>query len=136
MKITALCRQKLRPLYVTILGTVVLLAFEPMYAVAAQPSRTTINADTSRSLPDYYPSSFPRTGVVQKHNSAARNIIISGTRYYYNNNTKIHILSSPVGYIHNLSTGTEVGFSYIEDDKRRRFLVEAWTLPKGTVKGN
>ena len=73
---------------------------------------------------------------MQKHNAAARNIIISGTRYHYNNNTKIHILSSEVGYIHNLSSGTEVGFSYTEDDKRRRFLVEAWTLPKGTVKGD
>ena len=87
-------------------------------------------------MPDYYPASFPRTGVVQKHNATARNIIISGTRYYYNNNTRIHILSSPSGYIHNLSKGTEVGFSYTEDDKRRRFLVEAWTLPKGTVKGD
>lgn len=136
MKIPALCRQKLRPLYVTILGTVVLLAFEPMNAVAAQPSRTTINTSTTRPLPDYYPASFPRTGVAQKHNAAARNIIISGTRYYYSNDTKIHILSSPVGYIHNLGTGTEVGFSYTEDDKRRRFLVEAWVLPKGTHKGD
>jgi hypothetical protein len=115
----------------------VVLAVEPVQAVAAQPPTTkTITTTTSRSLPDYYPSSFPRTGVVQKHNAAARNIIISGTRYYYTNNIKIHILSSQSGYIHNLSAGTEVGFSYTEDDKRRRFLVEAWTLPKGTVKGD
>ena len=116
-----------------LLAVLVLAVSTPLYADrTASPSRA---VEGKSQLPDYYPDTFQRTGVVTG-SASNRSVIISGTRYYYDNNTRIHILSSPSGYIHNLSKGTEVGFSYTEDDKRRRFLIEAWTLPKGTVKGD
>jgi hypothetical protein len=100
----------------------------------ASPGRTAVDRKKSK-LPAYYPDTFQRTGVVNGL-SSSRSVLINGTRYYYDHNTKVHTLSTKSGFIHDLSKGTEVGFSYIEDNMRRRFLVEAWTLPHGTVKRN
>lgn len=117
-----------------LLAVLVLAVSMPLYADrTANPGRTTAEAKKEKRLPSYYPDTFQRTGVVSGPGSSS-SIIISGTRYYYGVNTKVHTLSTKSGFTHDLSKGTEVGFSYIEDNMHRRFLVEAWTLPQGTVK--
>ncbi|WP_148103031.1 hypothetical protein [Sulfuriflexus mobilis] len=88
---------------------------------------------TSSQLPSYYPDTFQATGIITDPKDN-RSVIISGLRYYVTNNTRVHTTRSQTGSLYELDKiGTELGFTYVEDNQRRRFLVEAWTLPKGTV---
>lgn len=95
---------------------------------------TPLHADKTQ-LPSYYPDTFQATGIITdpRNNNS---VIISGRAYGYGITTKIHSLHSKTGSLYELGMGTEVGFNYTEDDKHRRYLVEAWILPKGTHKGD
>lgn len=103
-----------------------------LLAILALAVSTPLQAD-SRQLPSYYPDTFQATGIITDPKDN-RSVIISGLRYYVTNNTRVHTTRSQTGSLYELGIlGTELGFSYVEDNQRRRFLVEAWTLPKGTV---
>ena len=88
------------------------------------------------TLPDYYPSMFSNTGVVQHIDGLGKSIIISGTRYHLYNKTQVHTLFKEQGSTYNIGKNDHVGFSYTENGEKKRFLDEIWVLPRGSAKGH
>jgi len=83
---------------------------------------------TIPNAPDYYPTFFKKVGVL-RNKKAGRLLTISGINYYYGINVKVHTLTSKFSTINALSTGSTLGFNYIQDEAGNNFLIEAWVLP-------
>jgi len=76
---------------------------------------------------------FQQTGVVRDLNIAGGNIIISGTRYYYDPKTKFRSSQSNSLSVHSLKKGDRIGISYAVKDKNQRLLTSVWVLPANLV---
>jgi len=76
---------------------------------------------------------FQQTGVIRDLDIAGGKIIISGTRYYYDPNTKFQSAQSNSLSVHSLNKGDRVGISYTVKDKNQRFLTSVSVLPTNLV---
>jgi len=71
---------------------------------------------------------YQRVGVVRDINSNDSTITISGNKYYYGSNTKVHTAVSNFATVQSLSNGILVGVNFTTDDEGRRLLYEAWVI--------
>jgi len=71
---------------------------------------------------------YQRVGVVRSINSNDSTITISGNKYYYGSNTKVHTSVSNFATVQSLSNGILVGVNFTTDDEGRRLLYEAWVI--------
>jgi len=126
------CKLTTHSLLTILLGLSVFSA-PPLSAIADEVQNRSLS---QRTLPSSPSSAFQATGFAGKLNGANRSIIISGTRYYYGINTKVHTQSSNLASASAIKKGDELGFSYVEDTKRKRFLSEVWILPAGSLTGS
>ena len=115
-----------RLLLVTAFGLSI-LGLTPLCAVA--DDRT----NSQSTLPSHWPSSFQSSGFARQIDGGSRTIIISGTRYYYGINTRVHTQRSNFASVSNINSGDELGFSYVQDSNKKRFLNEVWILPAGSL---
>ena len=102
-------------------------------AVTPQLALAETVGSKANPLPKTWPSSFQETGFAGETNSRNRSITIGGIRYYFGINTKVHTESSNFASTSNIKNGSELGFSYVEDANKRRFLNEVWILPTGSL---
>jgi len=72
---------------------------------------------------------FQRIGSISKKNAGERSLIISGQKYYYGINTKVHTSNSNFSSVQTLAIGTKVGVKYTEGNNNQRLLYEVWIIP-------
>lgn len=121
--------------YMTNLPLGVLILMSALAAAPLQTLAETVGPGDGKTstLPKSWPRSFQETGFVGEANGRNRSVTIGGTRYYYGINTKVHTENSNFASTSNIKSGSELGFTYVEDAKKRRFLNEVWILPAGSL---
>ena len=118
-----LCITKSVKQHLNLLFLLVFTAVIPNQALALKPTdRVKVYVD-----PNYY----SQTGVVVSVNRGARSITISGQTFYYGIDIKVKNTNSNTASISDLKNGSEIGFNYDTNDKKKRFLRQIWILPKG-----
>lgn len=90
----------------------------------------TVSSDTA--LPDYYPASFQKTGVINGA-GAGGSLNISGLSYRLSPNVLIHSTMTEHSSRYELVSGKEVGFT-LNSDANSRTITEIWVLPAGTIR--
>ena len=99
-------------------------------SLAAPPDRSGLRS--TDGLPEYYPDSFQKTGIIREVNQND-SLVISGLKYHLTPDTAIHSTSNRYSSRWVLRTGAEVGFSFNSDAANRRTITEIWILPQGRV---
>jgi len=101
------------------------------HAVDSKPSTSLLTPVEmpNKTKESKYPGEYQRSGRVSTQDGSERSIVISGKKYYYGINTKVHTPQSDFSSIQTLVKGTNVGINYTEDANGRRLLYEVWVLP-------
>jgi len=102
---------------------------------AADASQTTIRLDgvgfPGTQLPGYYPSSFQKTGVIEKVGTGG-NIVIATAGYQLASNVLVHSPTTEFSSRYDLSAGKEVGFN-LAGNGNSNTITEIWILPAGSI---
>ncbi len=107
-----------------------LLVAVSMACLAAPPERSGVRS--AEGLPEYYPSTFQKTGVIRDV-APDDTLVISGLKYHLTPDTKIHTTRNEFSSRWSLKSGEEVGISFSTDGANRRTISEIWLLPAGRV---
>ena len=86
---------------------------------------------SSQPTPDL--QAFKNVGVVRRVDGAERTIIISGNKYYYGIDIKVHRTGTNFSTVNSLTKETLIGFNDYRDEQGRRFLEEIWVLPRNAL---
>ncbi len=77
-------------------------------------------------LPDYYPDSFDRWGIVDLLDVNSKHIVINDTRMQLSPQTKVHSLNTRFSTVSTLRRGMKVGM----DLAGNKVINEIWILPR------
>ena len=103
---------------------------------AADPPRPRIGPSVASDLPEYYPSRFDRTGVLQEFDRRHNRLVINATAYGYGSGLRVHTLRAASVSVHSLKVGSDLGFTFELNRRGQRIITQIWVLPKGYVRGS
>ena len=82
------------------------------------------------AFPEWYPKQgFEHYGTVDDVNAADNSVIVGDRLYFYSDRTVVHSLSETSDSLARLRTGVRIGFTYDENAKGQKQLIEIWLLP-------
>ena len=88
--------------YLLVLVTLLLAS---SYGLAEGPHRPRVGAPLASDLPEYYPSRFDRTGVLQEFDRRHDRLVINATAYGYEPGLRVHTLRAAAVSVHVLRVG-------------------------------
>lgn len=91
---------------------------------------TAAAAGWARGLPDYYPTSFSRTGNIDRLDISASTIVINDTQYTISANVPVHTLRTQFATVNDLARGMQIAFNATSGAERRPQISEIWVLPR------
>jgi len=81
------------------------------------------------NLPDYYPSSFHRWGVIDRLDIAGGDVVVNDTLMHISENVKIHTPNTQFATVHALNKGAKIGVAFSTTSPVKRMIDEIWILP-------
>jgi len=78
------------------------------------------------NMPDYYPDSFDRWGIIDMVDVSTMHIVINDARMQLSPQIKVHSLNTRFSTINTLRRGMKVGMGLAD----RKIIDEIWILPR------
>ncbi len=95
------------------------------------PIPITLSGEAGSNKADFL-GNYKKTGVLTKIIAGERSVIISGKKYIYGINTKVHTQQSSFSSIQSINRGATIGFNFFQHGESDRFLSEVWVIPKSS----
>ena len=107
---------------------ILLIGLSPMHA-SAEPSE-----DVSLlTLPPYYPAYFEHSAVLTGIDKKKGEMLFGVLRVKYDQNIKVHLLTTEFGTVDHLQPGMSVAFSLHSGQLKNGQIKQLWQLPANTI---
>ena len=115
---------KIRKLYLLIL----LLGFAPIQSFAESSEIVSLS-----NLPPYYPVYFEHSAVFTGIDKKKGEMLFGVLRVKYDQNVKVHLLTTEFGTVDQLQPGMPVAFSLHTGQLKNGQIKQLWQLPANTI---
>ena len=80
-------------------------------------------------LPDYYPSTFNKWGIIDRLDISRGEIVVNDTLMHISDNVKVHTTSTRFASVRALGKGAIIGVIFSTTSSVKRMIDEIWILP-------